>query len=137
MAVVTLSIEAGNRILAENFAPWVRDLGLRVVWVTESEAELLLPASPRLNREGGALCGQALMAAADTATVIAVSAAAGGYRPMTTVQQSTSFRRPVMSGDVVVLARIGRLGRTMAFVDVDLSAGGKPVGQASTVYALL
>jgi len=36
------------------------------------------------------------MAAADTTTVLALSAARGSYGPMTTVQQSTSFQRAVV-----------------------------------------
>ncbi|WP_041624711.1 PaaI family thioesterase [Stackebrandtia nassauensis] len=135
---MTLSIDDGNKILRDNFAPWVQDLGLEVVALGDASATLRLPHSPRLNREGGALCGQAMMAAADTATVIAISSASGGFRPMTTVQQSTTFRRPVLDGDVTVVARIGKLGRTMAFVDIDIRDEARTVvAQASTVYAIL
>ncbi|SDU73260.1 PaaI family thioesterase [Jiangella alkaliphila] len=105
----------------------------------DGDATLRLPWSDRLAREGGALSGQALMAAADTATVIALSAARGGYGPMTTVQQSTTFQRPVMGADVFVTARVSKRGRTLAFVDVTMTADGddRPVAKASTVYALL
>jgi acyl-coenzyme A thioesterase PaaI-like protein len=79
------------------------------------------------------------MAAADTATVVALSAARGGYGPMTTVQQSTTFQRPVTGTDVLVTARVSKLGRTLAFVDITMAADGddRPVAHASTVYALL
>jgi uncharacterized protein (TIGR00369 family) len=137
--MTALSPAGGDAILAANFAPWVQDLGLAVVDTGEAHATLRLPWSDRLAREGGALSGQALMAAADTATVIALSAARGGYGPMTTVQQSTTFQRPVVGTDVLVTARVSKLGRTLAFVDVTMTAGGddRPVAQASTVYALL
>jgi uncharacterized protein (TIGR00369 family) len=129
----------GDAILAANFAPWVLDLGLTVVDTGDDHATLRLPWSDRLAREGGALSGQALMAAADTATVIALSAARGGYGPMTTVQQSTTFQRPVVGADVLVTARVSKLGRTLAFVDITMTADGddRPVAHASTVYALL
>ncbi|MFE3637236.1 PaaI family thioesterase, partial [Streptomyces sp. NPDC059168] len=105
----------------------------------EDRAVLRLPWSDRLAREGGALSGQALMAAADTATVIAVSAARGGFVPMTTVQQSTSFQRPVTGSDVRIEAVLTKLGRRMAFADITLGDGesGALVARASTVYALL
>ncbi|MGH8976218.1 MAG: PaaI family thioesterase [Acidimicrobiia bacterium] len=130
----------GDAILRENFAPWVLDLGLIVESVSadgEATATLRLPWSERLAREGGAMSGQALMAAADTATVIAISAARGGYGPMTTVQLSASFQRPVMGKDVLVTARITKLGRTMAFADVTMTAGDVIAAHATTVYALL
>src|SRR6185503_12266683 len=66
---VTLTPADGDAVLAENFAPWVRDLELRVEETGPDHAVLRLPWSSRLAREGGGLSGQALMAAADTATV--------------------------------------------------------------------
>jgi acyl-coenzyme A thioesterase PaaI-like protein len=103
----------------------------------ELMAVLRLPWSARLAREGGALSGQALMAAADTATVIAVSAAHGAYVPMTTVQQSSTFQRPVVDADVIVTARLTKLGRSMAFADVAMTANGSVAAHATTVYVLL
>ncbi|HYU83409.1 MAG TPA: PaaI family thioesterase [Kribbellaceae bacterium] len=137
---MTFSATDGDAVLAENFAPWVRDLGLRVEETSvDGWATLRLPWSQRLAREGGGLSGQALMAAADTATVIALSAARGGFVPMTTVQQSITFQRPVTGTDVLITARISKLGRGLAFVEVSMVADGaaEPVAQASTVYAML
>lgn len=127
----------GDAILAEHLAPWVRELGLTVVSLEVDAATLRLPWSDRLAREGGAMSGQALMAAADTATVVAISSARGGFCPMTTVQLSTSFQRPVLGEDVLVTSRLTKLGRSLAFADVQMSADGKLVAQATTVYALL
>ncbi|MFI6322067.1 PaaI family thioesterase [Nonomuraea sp. NPDC050556] len=131
--------EEGNAILKDYFAPWVQGLGLSVEEVGERHAVLRLPWSSELAREGGGMSGQALMAAADTATVIAIASARGGFVPMTTVQQSTSFQRAVMGVDVLVEVRITKLGRTLAFADVTLTADGsqEPAAHATTVYALL
>jgi uncharacterized protein (TIGR00369 family) len=136
---MTLTIAEADKILADNFAPWVLELGLSVQEAGELHAVLRLPWTDRLAREGGALSGQALMAAADTATVIAVSSARGGFVPMTTVQQSTGFMRAVAGADVLVDARITKLGRRMAFADITMTAEGaqEPAARASTVYALL
>lgn len=132
-----LTVAGGNAILAENFAPWVQDLGLTVTEVGPTHAVLRLPWSDRLAREGGALCGQALMAAADTAAVIAIASARGGYGPMTTVQQSITFQRPVMGLDVLVTSRVSKLGRTLAFLNATMAADGRTVAEAATVYAIL
>lgn len=136
---MTMTTAEADKILSANFAPWVLDLGLTVETVDEDRAVLRLPWSDRLAREGGGLSGQALMAAADTATVIAVSAARGGFVPMTTVQQSTSFQRAVTGADVLIEAVLTKLGRRMAFADVTLSdaASGALAARASTVYAIL
>jgi uncharacterized protein (TIGR00369 family) len=134
---MTLSAADGNAILKDNFAPWVQDLGLVVEETDDLSAVLRLPWSERLAREGGALSGQALMAAADTATAIAVSAARGAYVPMTTVQQASTFQRPVVDADVLVTARITKLGRTLAFADIAMTANGAVAAHATTVYALL
>ncbi len=136
---MTMTTAEADKILSANFAPWVLDLGLTVEALGEDRAVLRLPWSDRLAREGGGISGQALMAAADTATVIAVSAARGGFVPMTTVQQSTSFQRAVTGADVLIEAVLTKLGRRMAFADVTLSdaASGALAARASTVYAIL
>lgn len=134
MSGVTVKAE---EILRDNFAPWVLDLGLVVEEVGEGTAVLRLPWSDRLAREGGALSGQALMAAADTAVVIAVSGARGGFVPMTTVQLTTSFQRPVVGRDVLVRVEVTKLGRTLAFAEVDMAADEAIVAHASAVYAII
>ncbi|WP_242891153.1 PaaI family thioesterase [Actinomadura litoris] len=136
---MTLQPVDGDKILRENFAPWVLDLGLVVEEVGDGTAVLRLPWSERLAREGGALSGQAMMAAADTGVVVAVAGAKGGYVPMTTVQLNTSFQRPVMGRDVLVAVRLSKLGRTLAFADVTLTLDGDSavVAHASAVYAIM
>lgn len=84
------------------------------------------------------------MAAADTACVIALSAARGGFGPMTTVQQSAAFQRAVLAQDLLVHARITKLGRRIAFLDITLTPDGAespedtadPAAHATAVYAL-
>ncbi|MEU9372812.1 PaaI family thioesterase [Streptomyces sp. NPDC048255] len=136
---MTLTPADADKILADHFAPWVQALGLTVQETGDRHAVLRLPWSDSLARDGGGLSGQAMMAAADTATVVAISAARGEYGPMTTVQQSTSFQRPVVGADVLVHVRVTKLGRRMAFADVTLTPEGaqEPAATASTVYALL
>ncbi|MCF3130103.1 MULTISPECIES: PaaI family thioesterase [Streptomyces] len=136
---MTMTTAEADKILSANFAPWVLELNLSVEALGEHRAVLRLPWSDRLSREGGGLSGQALMAAADTATVIAVSAARGGFVPMTTVQQSTSFQRAVTGSDVLIEAVLTKLGRRMAFADIALTdeSSGELAARASTVYALL
>ena len=138
------TIEDARRILDDVFAPWVKDLALSIESIAPSDAGepgavLRLPFSERLCRDGGLVCGQALMAFADTAMVIAMIAANRAYRPMTTVDQTTHFMRAVASSDVLADARVVRLGRTMSFGRVTLSSAidNKPVAMVSSAFAML
>ncbi len=137
--MATFDQAAEERLLADVFASWIQDLGLSIERVEPEGAVLRMRFSERLCRDNGVVCGQALMSLADTAMVFAVSAAAGGYRPMTTVDQTVHFLRPVMKADTLAEAQVVRLGRTMAFGRVTLFAEGdaRPVGTAQTAYALL
>ena len=63
--------------------------------VASGQVTLSLPVSAEIVHAGGVVCGQAIMAAADTAMLVAMIAQLGEFRPMTTVQLQTSFVRPV------------------------------------------
>lgn len=125
--------------LAEYFAPWVQELELRVEAFDADSVTLRLPHSDRLSRVGGMLCGQAMMAAADTAMVLALINQSGSFRPCTTVQMNTSFLKPLSNQDALVQARVLRAGKTLAFGEIDLRGAddGKSVCRASVTYALL
>jgi uncharacterized protein (TIGR00369 family) len=130
---------AAEQMLTSVFAPWVQELNLSVESFETNGAILRMKFSEKLCRDNGVVCGQALMSLADTAMVFAVSAAAGAYRPMTTVDQTMHFLRPVSNVDVLAAAQVVRLGRTMAFGSVTLTAAGdeRPVAMAQLAYALL
>ena len=133
-----MTVDEGQKILADNFAPWVLALGLRVEGCEGGEARLRLPFSPELVRVGGTICGQALMAAADTAMVIAISSALEGFRPMATVSQNTSFLRPISGADVEIVARVLKPGRTLVFGEIEMRAAGdeRLSAHVTTTYAL-
>ena len=143
-------IAEAQRVLGEVFAPWVQDLNLSIEgfdfepppdgspdW--QPGAILRMPFSERLCRTGGVVCGQALMAFADTAMVLANLAANRSFRPMTTVDQTTHFMRPVSASDVLADARVVRLSRTMSFGRIMLSSAtdNKPVAMVSSAFAML
>jgi len=119
-----MTAEEAQGILRDNFAPWVQALGLVVETCDSSQARLRLPFSQSLVRVGGTICGQAMMSAADTAMVIAICASLGGFRPMATVSQNTSFMRAVAGADVEVVARVLKPGRTLVFGEISMRAVG-------------
>ena len=126
--------------LASVFAPWVQALQLRIVKAHAGEITLDLPVAPLHVHAGGVLCGQTMMAAADTAMVLAVMTRVGAFKPMTTVQLQTSFLRPIAgdSGSARVVARVLRLGRNLVFGEVELhNAKGELAAHTTTTCALL
>jgi uncharacterized protein (TIGR00369 family) len=123
-----------NRVLA----PWVRALGLSPVKANDQSATLRLPFSGEWRHSGGVICGQVFMAAADTAMVVAISAALGGFKPMSTVSLNINFMRAVRKGDVLITARVLKLGRSLVFGEVELvDEDGKMAVHATTTYALV
>lgn len=127
-----------QKLLDELVSPWVRQLNLQIVSVGEQECTLRMPFDPSFKHSGGVICGQAFMAVADTAMVVALSAALGGFQPMTTVTLNTQFMRAVREGDLHVVARILRRGKNLVFGEIEIrDASGVMAVHATTTYALL
>ena len=125
--------------LATYFAPWVQALGLTVEQADDGGVLVRLPMQPQLAREGGMVCGQAMMAAADTCMVLALMQQWGEFRPCTTVQMNTSFLKPLADQDGLILAKLIRVGKSLAFGEIDISGATdrRSVCRATTTYALL
>jgi uncharacterized protein (TIGR00369 family) len=122
------------------FAPWVCELDLRIIEARAGEVTLALPITSKHVHGGGILCGQTMMAACDTAMVLAVMTKLGGFKPMTTVQMQTSFLRPIsgQSGAARVVARVLKMGRSLVFGEVQvISADDELAAHATATCALL
>jgi acyl-coenzyme A thioesterase PaaI-like protein len=141
-------IESAGRLVLEGLSPWTQDLGILVEAIESGRpagapadwqpgAVIRMPFNNRLCRDG-VVCAQALTALADVAMMLACSAAWNGYRPMSAVDQTMHFLRPV-NFDVLADARIVRIGRTTSFGRVLLSSAvdRRPVGMVSSAYAML
>ncbi len=137
--MTTLSATQADAILAENFAPWVLATGVKTDATTKDSATLRIPFSDQFCRVGGIMSGQTLVTGADTAMVIALAAASGGFKPCTTVDLSINYLRPVTKADAVLVAKVIRLGRTLAFCTCEISEAGsdKPAAFATGTYAIL
>ena len=135
----TMTADQLDAAIAEYFAPRVQALGLQVETMEKESVTLRLAQSDQLSRVGGILCGQAMMAAADTAMALALMQHFDGFRPCTTVQLNSSFMRPLSGQDALIQATVLRAGKSLAFGEVDIRGAldGKSVCRSSTVYALL
>ena len=137
--VAEISIAAAEEVLQANLAPWIQDMTITFDRIDADGAVLRIPPSPRLNRIGGTICGQAIMALADTAMIFAIAGCLGEFRPITTVSQTSSFLRPAADADLVAEARIIKPGRNIMYGEVNLFAGdpNKPVSHVTSTYMLL
>ena len=141
-------LEAAAVLLADLLPPWMLDLSLLVEAVEAGRPPgapadwqpgvvIRLPFSLKISRDG-VLCSQALLALADAAMTLACAAAWNGHRPMSAIDQTMHFLRPV-NFDVMADARIVRIGRTTSFGRVSLTSAvdRRPVGMVSSAYAML
>lgn len=129
-----------QEFLARVAADFVKRLNLRITAVAKGEVTMIMPVADELVHGGGVLCGQAMLAAADTAMLLALVAQMGEFKPVTTVQLQTSFLRPVPRGTphVSVTGRILRHGKTLSYGEVDISTpDGKLAAHSTTTYAML
>jgi uncharacterized protein (TIGR00369 family) len=142
-SLTTIDLALLRSTLSKVAAAWVLQLDLQLVEARLGEVVMSLPVSAPLVHSGGVLCGQALMAAADTAMILAITTHLGEFRPMTTVQLQTSFLRPIpwtrgTMGHARVVARVLRMGRKLVFGEVHmLGDDGDLAAHATTTYALL
>ncbi len=139
MTEKVFGIEEAETLLREQFAPWVQDLHMKFEEVTDGGVLVRVPMSEKLSRSGNIICGQAMMAVADTAMVFAISSALGEFKPMTTVSQSTSFLRPAAEKDLVARASLIKLGRSLVYGEVNLYSDKpeKSVAHITSTYMLL
>jgi uncharacterized protein (TIGR00369 family) len=140
MQTEEVDLEALRAVLPTVAAAWVLELDLQLREARPGEVVMSLPVAPKLVHGGGVLCGQAMMAAADTAMILAIVTRLGAFKPMTTVQLQTSFLRPIAGdgGAARIVARILRMGRKLAFGEIEiLDAKGELAAHATTTYTLL
>lgn len=143
MSDTGFSIEDGKALLAEAFAPWVLAQNLTPTSFSKSTATFTLPANDDLALRGGPgaglICGQAIAAAADTATVIALAGANGRFRNCTTVDLSINYLRPLPMGDTNIIVAIESNGRKLATcrLTIQSESNPKPAALATATFMYL
>jgi acyl-coenzyme A thioesterase PaaI-like protein len=132
-------VKEAEETLAKVFAPWIVDLGLQPVGFDSAGGDFILPENPRLVHIGGVICGQATASAADTASVVTLSALNGRFRICTTVDLTTYFIRPLKPGDVEMRVDVLQNGKRMAYTRVEMKAKGdsRVAVSATSAFAYL
>ncbi|HKU93878.1 MAG TPA: PaaI family thioesterase [Vineibacter sp.] len=122
-----------------HFPSWVADLGMRVEAVSPSGVRARLPRSPHIQRAGGVVLGQALMAMADTMLVFTFAEALGRLPSMATISLTTNFMRAAVDCDVIGQSRPLKLGRSTVFGEVTFytDRDPAPIAVSTAAFAVL
>ncbi len=133
-----VSLEALQAVLDEHFAPWVLRLGLKVSAASRQHVALTMHAGAELHRQGNMVCGQALVAAADTAMALASIVAVGEFTPTATVDINTSFLRAARNPSLLIEGFVVKPGRRLTFTRAQITdtSTGKPVASATATFAM-
>ena len=125
-------------IADEIFAPWVRALDFRVAAADADGVTLSMAFAPAASHTAHMVCGQALLAVADSAMVLALAYAFGAFRPVATVDMHMQFMRAA-KGDLLVRAQARRIAKTVAFASVaffDAADPDQEIARASGTFTL-
>lgn len=119
-----MSVAETTDLLPAIFAPWIVEMGLHPVAIRDDGADFRLDGNQRLVHGGGVICGQATAAAADTASILTLSAHNGRFRMVTTVSFTCQFIRALPPGELDIAVTIDANGKRMAYLKADIRAAG-------------
>jgi uncharacterized protein (TIGR00369 family) len=130
-----ISVREINEIIDEAL-PIAQLFGFRTEALTPGVAVVRLPFKRDLTRPGGTVSGPALMALADFAMYCAVMSLIGRVEDAVTTNLNMSFLRRPGPHDVLVEARVLKLGKRLAFLEAALKSEGDLVAHATGSYSL-
>ena len=135
----TFGPNEAQKLLTTVTAPWIRDLDLQVISISDLKCKFTLNYSEKLVRAGNIICGQAIVSAADTAMIVAVISAIGEYQEITTVDISCKYLRPLLRGGGSVETEILKLGKRLVVgrIIVNDNESDKLAAEISCTYARL
>jgi len=132
-----MSVEQIEHIVDTQF-PQARALG----WVLESAGggacRLRLPITDKHLRPGPSVSGPTLMSLVDTAMYFALLAVIGPTLLAVTTNLNINFMRAVPGGELVVDAKILKLGKRLVVGEVSVRANDDPqlVAHATVTYSI-
>jgi uncharacterized protein (TIGR00369 family) len=133
--VTVLSVEELQQIVVDAFP----DYDLPTVESLDGDTLVLaLTTSTRHTRPGGTLSGPTMMALADNAAWLVILAHIGPVLLAVTTSLHIDFLRKPDVTDLLARAKLIKLGRRLAVVDVDLYSRGSSdlVAKASVTYSI-
>jgi uncharacterized protein (TIGR00369 family) len=126
------------RKIMETSLPIGLMLGAEPILIEERRAVFRLPFREDSLRPGGSIAGPMLMGLADVVIYAAILGTVEGALQAVTSNLTMNFLRRVPPGPIIAEGRLLRVGRRLAFGEVELFAEGDPemVAHATLTYAL-
>jgi uncharacterized protein (TIGR00369 family) len=130
-----LGVEELQEIVNAAFPDWNLP---RVESVDEDSLVLVQSVDVKNSRPGGTLSGPTMMALADNAAWLVILAHIGPQLLAVTTSLHIDFLRKPEIADLMARARLLKLGRRLAVVDVEVSSRGSSdlVAKAQVTYSL-
>lgn len=111
-------------------------VGLQIEEMRTDYCRMRLPFRPELEQPNGVVHGGALATLIDTVVVPAIGSAYGPEVQYVTVSMNINYLGAVVQDDAVAEGWVTKRGRTMVFCQAEATSAGKPVMEASLVYAV-
>jgi uncharacterized protein (TIGR00369 family) len=126
------------REITRGSLPFAMAMGVEAVEIERGRARFRLPYRADFLRPGGTIGGPLLMGLADVAMYAVVLSAVGRQELAVTSSLTMNFLRKPGPAAVIAEGRLLRLGRRLAFGEVELFTEGDPemVAHATVTYAL-
>jgi uncharacterized protein (TIGR00369 family) len=126
-------VERCNEINRDRFGG---HLGYRLVDVRRGWARIEVDCTPQLMNPSGVMHGGASFGLADSAVAAALLTIYGAGNALLTIEMKINYLEPIVSGVVTAEASVLRSSRRSAYAEVDVWAGGKLAGRATTTYMI-
>jgi len=132
-----ITAEQYNALMAEE-APWAAGMGIKADAIGAGAAVLRLPVDETMLRPGGTVSGPTMMALADAAMYAAVLGAIGAVKLAVTTSFNINFLHRPSPADLMAEARVLKLGKRLAVIEVTLHSDGhdEPVAHATGTYSI-
>ena len=109
----SFGVKEAQNLLSSVTAPWVQDLDLQIISISDLKCKFTLNYSKKIVRTGNIICGQAIVSAADTALIVAVISSIGNYEEITTVDICCRYLRQLLRKGGIIETEILNRGRRL------------------------
>ncbi len=139
MGMPLMNVEQLERFLAAEFPQaFYPGSGLSIEKVWDGGARVRQAYSDKFIRPGGTISGPTMMMLADFALYVAVLSAIGPVPLAVTTNFNINFLRKPARRDVLAEARILKLGKRLAVLEVEIYSDGidQPVAHVTSTYSI-
>ena len=139
MSMPVMTVEEVERFLAAEFPQAFHPgSGLTIEKVWHGGCRVRLAYSDKFIRPGRTISGPTMMTLSDFALYVAVLAAIGPVALAVTINLNINFLRKPERCDLIAEARILKLGKRLAVMEVNLFSDGnaEPVAHVTSTYSI-